>query len=61
MNNRLCYNLSEAAAAMGISRKFLYDHVINQPGFPLMKLGRKRLVPVDALREWLANQTEAAT
>lgn len=60
MNNpeRVSYNLSETAAAIGVSRKFLYEKILTQPDFPVIKLGKKYIVPVDSLRKWLTAKAD---
>lgn len=55
---RVSYNLSETAAAIGVSRKFLYEKILTDPEFPVIKLGKKYIVPVDALRTWLSDRVE---
>ncbi len=63
MNNpeRMSYNLSETAAAIGVSRKFLYEKILTDTGFPVIKLGKKYIVPVDDLRLWLSEKAEKST
>ena len=63
MNNpeRMSYNLSETAAAIGVSRKFLYEKILTDPGFPVIKLGKKYIVPVEDLRLWLSEKAEKST
>ena len=58
MPERLTLNITEAAKAIGCSRKYFYDHLLTQSTFPVIRLGRKILIPVDSLRTWLANQSE---
>lgn len=52
---RLTYNVKEAAAALGISTRSMYD-LINQEGFPTVKLGGRRLISVELLAEWVRAQ-----
>ena len=63
MNNpeRVSYNLSETAAAIGVSRKFLYEKILIEPDFPVIKLGKKYIVPIDDLRIWLSKKAGNAT
>ncbi|MEM9347621.1 MAG: helix-turn-helix domain-containing protein [Planctomycetota bacterium] len=51
---RLALTPAEAATAIGISRRTLHD-LIHDPdaGFPSIKVGRRLMIPVDGLREWL--------
>lgn len=52
---RLAYNVKEAAEAMGISRRSMYN-LINQEGFPTVKVGGRRLISVELLAEWVRAQ-----
>ena len=55
---RLGLSLDEAARAIGLSRRSL-DDLITDPGrgFPVVRIGRRVIVPTDQLREWLRNQS----
>jgi excisionase family DNA binding protein len=44
--------VAEAAARAGVSRTFLYER-ISSGELPTVKLGKRRLVRVEALRLWL--------
>lgn len=52
---RLTYNVKEAAAALGISTRSMYD-LINREGFPTVKVGGRRLISVELLAEWVRAQ-----
>jgi excisionase family DNA binding protein len=45
-------SVAEAAARTGVSRTFLYEHIASGE-LPTVKLGKRRLVRVAALRAWL--------
>jgi excisionase family DNA binding protein len=47
-------SVEEAASAAGVSRTFLYER-ISSGELPTIKLGKRRLVRVEALRRWLAS------
>jgi excisionase family DNA binding protein len=47
-------SVEKAASAAGVSRTFLYER-ISSGELPSVKLGRRRLVRVEALRRWLAS------
>jgi excisionase family DNA binding protein len=49
---RLALELGEAAAALGVSPKFLTEHLRHE--LRLVRRGRKVLVPVAELERWLA-------
>ena len=44
---RLALTPDEAAASLGVSRSFFYEHVL--PDLRVIRLGRKRLIPVREL------------
>jgi excisionase family DNA binding protein len=44
----------EAAAALGVSRDFLDDHVL--PELRVVRRGRKVLIPVAELERWLERE-----
>jgi hypothetical protein len=48
---RLALSKAEAAAALGVSVDFFEDHVMHQ--LRVVRLGRRRLVPVKELVRWL--------
>ena len=47
---RVTLTMDEAAAALGISRDFLDQHVVHE--LRTVRRGRKRLVSVDELQRW---------
>jgi len=47
---RLALTPDEAAAAIGVGRSFFYEHVL--PDLRVIRLGRKRLIPVRELEDW---------
>lgn len=59
----LVYNVTEAAQALGISRRSMYN-LIHLDGFPVLKLGGRTLIPKEPLAEWVriqaGGQKEAA-
>jgi excisionase family DNA binding protein len=50
-SNRLALSKTEAAHALGVSVDFLEDHVL--PELRVVRVGRRRLVPVAELERWL--------
>jgi excisionase family DNA binding protein len=50
--DRLVYSVSEAAALLGISRAFAYE-LVARGDLPVIRLGRRRLVPRVALRDFV--------
>ena len=59
----LTYSVTEAAEALGISRRSMYE-LINREGFPTLKVGGRRLISRELLAEWVrvqaGGQKEAA-
>lgn len=50
----------DVQAILGIGRDAAYD-LMHQPGFPLLRVGRKFRVRRDALLTWLARQEPSLT
>ena len=51
----LTYSVTEAAQALGVSRRTMYE-VIHQEGFPTLKVGGRRLISRELLAEWVREQ-----
>lgn len=51
----LTYSVTEAAEALGISRRTMYD-LMNREGFPTLKVGGRRLISKELLAEWVREQ-----
>lgn len=45
-------SVQELAAQLGISLPKAYE-LVKQPGFPVLKIGTRILIPVDAFKAWL--------
>jgi excisionase family DNA binding protein len=56
---KLAYTVEEAIKASGVKRDLLY-HEINRGNLRTLKVGRRRLVRVEALEQWL-KEHEART
>jgi len=55
---RLALTVEEACQALGVGWDFWSEHVA--PFVPLVRRGRRKLVPVDALRAWLEAEAQLA-
>ena len=55
--DKLAYSLTETAQVLGVSRPTVYA-LIKQPGFPVFRIGGRKLVSVEGLRDWIRSQTE---
>lgn len=49
---KIAYSVSELGKALGIGRSSAYE-LIHSEGFPAVQIGRRLIVPIDALNEWL--------
>jgi excisionase family DNA binding protein len=55
---RLALSKAEAAEALGVSVDFLERHVM--PELRVVRRGRRRLIPIVALEQWLDHNAERA-
>ena len=55
---KLTYTISEAAEVLGVSTSKMYQ-VIKIEGFPLLTLGKRRLIPIKGLERWVENMSGA--
>ena len=55
--DKLAYSLTETAQVLGVSRPTLYS-MLDQPGFPAFRVGNRRLISVEGLKNWIRDQTE---
>jgi excisionase family DNA binding protein len=51
---RLALTPNEAAASIGVGRSFFYEHIL--PDLRVIRIGRKRLIPVRELENWTERQ-----
>ena len=49
---KFALSLTECAVMMGIGRSKMHE-LARSEGFPVVRVGRRILVPVDALKVWL--------
>ena len=57
---RLTMTVTEAGKALGVSRPVAYE-LAKREDFPVVRVGRRLLVPVDGLREWLKKESGVCT
>ena len=50
---KITISVSELGEMLGIGRNSAYA-LVHQQGFPSVQLGKRIVVPVEGLREWLA-------
>jgi len=54
--DKLTMTVDEVSVAMGISRPKAYELTARED-FPLIRIGRRKVIPVEAFRRWLDEQT----
>ncbi len=59
IDKRLCITVPEAAAMLGISRNFAYE-LVKQKQLPVVKFGKRLLIPRIALEKMLEKGAENA-
>jgi len=52
---KLTYSVTEAAAVLGVSKTNMYQ-IIRMQGFPVIVLGKRRLIPIEGLKQWVEKQ-----
>lgn len=52
MKEKQTMSVQELSAQMGISLPKAYQ-LVKEPDFPVIRVGTRILIPVDAFREWL--------
>ena len=57
--DKIAYSVTETAQVLGVSRPTVYA-LIKQPGFPVFRVGGRKLISVDGLRNWVRNQAEVS-
>ncbi len=55
MADRLTLSVAEAAQVLGVSRPTVYA-LIRRGNFPVFSVGSRRLISVEGLRRWVAEQ-----
>lgn len=51
-------SVEEMAAYLGISRSGAYQ-LTHQAGFPVLRIGRRVVIPVERLNDWINSQIDA--
>lgn len=54
---RTTMSVQELASQMGISLPKAYE-LVKEPGFPVIRIGTRILIPIDSYREWLREKTK---
>ena len=53
----MAFTVEELASILGISRSCAYK-LIREPGFPVVNIGRRVLIPRKALEKWINDKIE---
>lgn len=56
-NNQKALNVKQLAEYLGVGMNTAYQ-VVKMPDFPALKLGKRIVIPVDLLENWITNQTK---
>lgn len=54
LNQRITISVDEAMSAIGVGKTLLYE-LLNDGSLRSIKVGKKRLVIVESIHEWIAN------
>ena len=57
---KISLNLKEAAEIIGISKPKIYE-VLERPGFPAFRVGRRWVIPRKSLLEWIESEAKRGT
>lgn len=57
MEEKLVYSVPQAAKVLDLSAKTVYQ-MTHMEGFPVLRVGKRTLIPRAALEEWLNKQTQ---
>lgn len=49
---KLAYSVEEAAEALGVSKTTMYQ-LVRTEGFPVIFVGKKRVIPVESFKHWI--------
>lgn len=55
--DKMAFTVEELASILGISRSCAYK-LIREPGFPVVNIGRRVLIPRKALEKWINDKIE---
>lgn len=56
-HEKLTYSVPEAAAVLGVSTANMYQ-IIRIKGFPVITIGKRRLVSIKGLERWVEEQAQ---
>lgn len=56
MSEKAILSVAELASFLGVSKTVAYRLAASE-GFPVLRLGKRILIPMDGLTEWIATQS----
>ena len=55
----LLLNTTQLADLLGVSHSSVYE-LIQEPGFPSLRIGKRIVIPKEELRRWISDNTKRA-
>lgn len=55
---RVTISVGEVAELLGISKPTAYS-LVNSSGFPVIQIGRRKIIPAEAFENWLEKSAES--
>lgn len=55
----LLLNTTQLADLLGVSHSSVYE-LIQEPGFPSLRIGKRIVIPKEELRQWISSNTKGA-
>lgn len=55
----LMLNTTELSDLLGVSHSSVYE-LIQEPGFPSLRIGKRIVIPKEELRQWISDNTKGA-
>ena len=56
MPEKITLSVEEVGKKLGVSRPIAYE-LTKRQGFPVLRIGRRIVIPVDGLMEWIRSNT----
>lgn len=57
---KLTYSISEVAHVLGVSKPTAYA-LTNSKDFPVLKIGKRKVIPVEGLQEWIKKNSSISS
>lgn len=56
LTEKLVLDVEELGSHLGIGRELAYE-LVKKPGFPVIRVGKRILVPYEPLKQWLVTES----